>query len=190
MRFRKIHGAGNDFVLLSDLGPDGDNEWSKEAERLCARRTGVGADGLVISRLVSTALPSSKSPASTPTARSPPCAATPCGATAWAAHRDHGFRKMRLRMAGVMHEAVVTRRLRVGHGRGRRSPPSALAGRHQRQADLVRQRPHRHRTRRRRRGRRRRHRRGHGRAARPPPRRPCPTGDERQLRPGRRPTRR
>lgn len=23
MRFRKIHGAGNDFVLLSDPGPDG-----------------------------------------------------------------------------------------------------------------------------------------------------------------------
>ncbi|MFJ6569844.1 hypothetical protein ACIQNU_20725 [Streptomyces sp. NPDC091292] len=54
MRFRKIHGAGNDFVLFSDLGPDGDGkDWPKDAERLCARRTGIGADGLIVSRLVS-----------------------------------------------------------------------------------------------------------------------------------------
>ncbi|WP_234047107.1 hypothetical protein [Streptomyces adelaidensis] len=53
MRFRKIHGAGNDFVLLSGPSPASEKEWSKEAERLCVRRTGVGADGLVISSLIS-----------------------------------------------------------------------------------------------------------------------------------------
>lgn len=51
MRFRKMHGAGNDFVLLSSAGDDG-REWPKHAERLCARRTGVGADGLVVTRLL------------------------------------------------------------------------------------------------------------------------------------------
>ncbi|WP_405951499.1 hypothetical protein OG588_39945 [Streptomyces prunicolor] len=53
MRFRRIHGAGNDFVLLSDPAPDSEEDWPKEAERLCARRTGVGPDGLVISSLIS-----------------------------------------------------------------------------------------------------------------------------------------
>ncbi|QHC21385.1 diaminopimelate epimerase [Streptomyces sp. GS7] len=107
MRFRKIHGAGNDFVLLSDLEPGSDRDWPKEAERLCARRTGVGADGLVISSLIS------KTPAVLEAAcfNADGSIATMCGnalrCTAWAAHRDHGFREMSLRMAGVMHEAIV-----------------------------------------------------------------------------------
>ncbi|MCZ4507385.1 diaminopimelate epimerase [Streptomyces sp. ActVer] len=108
MRFRKIHGAGNDFVLLTDSTPDSEKDWSKEAERLCARRTGVGADGLVISSLISIS----------PVVLEVGCfnadgsIATMCGnalrCTAWAAHHDHGFREMRLRMAGVMHEAIVS----------------------------------------------------------------------------------
>lgn len=108
MRFRKIHGAGNDFILLSNLGPDHDNDWPKEAERLCARRTGVGADGLVISRLIS------DSPAVLEVAcfNADGSMATMCGnalrCSAWAAHRDHGFQQMSLQMAGVVHEAVVS----------------------------------------------------------------------------------
>ncbi|MFG2584500.1 diaminopimelate epimerase [Streptomyces malaysiensis] len=108
MRFRKIHGAGNDFVLLSDLGPEGDKEWPKEAERLCARRTGVGADGLVVSRLIS------GSPAVLEVAcfNADGSIASMCGnalrCSAWAAHRDHGFQQMSLHMAGVVHEAVVS----------------------------------------------------------------------------------
>ena len=48
MRFTKMHGAGNDFVLI-----DGDHggmpaDASRLARRVCARRDGVGADGLVI----------------------------------------------------------------------------------------------------------------------------------------------
>ncbi|QFQ98505.1 diaminopimelate epimerase [Streptomyces phaeolivaceus] len=107
MRFRKIHGAGNDFVLLSDLEPDDDKDWPKEAERLCARRTGVGADGLVISHLVS----------DSPAVLEITCfnadgsIATMCGnalrCSAWAAHHDRGFQRMSLHMAGVVHEAVV-----------------------------------------------------------------------------------
>ncbi|MFI5617474.1 diaminopimelate epimerase [Streptomyces sp. NPDC051567] len=108
MRFRKIHGAGNDFVLLSDLAPGSIREWPKEAERLCARPAGVGADGLVISHLVS----------NVPAVLEVECfmpdgsIATMCGnalrCSAWAAHQDHGFGEMRLRMAGVMHEARIT----------------------------------------------------------------------------------
>jgi diaminopimelate epimerase len=107
MRFRKIHGAGNDFVFPTiDLGPEKD--WAKEAERLCARRTGVGADGLVINRLI----------ASDPAVLEVACfnadgsVATMCGnalrCTAWAAHHDHGFTEMTLHMAGVKHQAVVS----------------------------------------------------------------------------------
>lgn len=108
MRFRKIQGAGNDFVLLTDSTPDSEKDWSKEAERLSARRTGVGADGLVISSLISIS----------PVVLEVGCfnadssTATMCGnalrCTAWAAHHDHSFREMSLRMAGVTHEAIVS----------------------------------------------------------------------------------
>ncbi|MEU6653378.1 diaminopimelate epimerase [Streptomyces sp. NPDC046900] len=108
MHFRKIHGAGNDFVLLSGLEPDDDKDWPKEAERMCARRTGVGADGLIISRLVS------EDPAvfEVTCFNADGSIATMCSnalrCSAWAARRDHGFQQMSLRMAGVMHEAVVS----------------------------------------------------------------------------------
>lgn len=108
MRFRKIHGAGNDFVLLSDPSPqDGKEDWPKEAERLCARRTGVGADGLVVTKLIDT------DPALLEVAcfNADGSIATMCGnalrCTAWAAHRDHGFEEMSLLMAGVTHQALV-----------------------------------------------------------------------------------
>lgn len=48
LRFSKMHGAGNDFVMVDGrqlnglkLGPD-------LIEALCHRRTGIGADGLII----------------------------------------------------------------------------------------------------------------------------------------------
>lgn len=47
MRFTKMHGLGNDFVVV-----DGFSERVADAERLtveiCDRRTGVGADGLIV----------------------------------------------------------------------------------------------------------------------------------------------
>jgi diaminopimelate epimerase len=46
MRFAKGHGTGNDFVILPD--PDGAIELTPElTRRLCDRRTGIGADGLL-----------------------------------------------------------------------------------------------------------------------------------------------
>jgi diaminopimelate epimerase len=46
--FWKMHGAGNDFVLIDDRerkAPAADGDW---VARVCARRTGVGADGLIL----------------------------------------------------------------------------------------------------------------------------------------------
>jgi diaminopimelate epimerase len=46
MRFAKGHGTGNDFVILVD--PAGDQGLSPGlAARLCDRRTGIGADGVL-----------------------------------------------------------------------------------------------------------------------------------------------
>jgi diaminopimelate epimerase len=45
--FKKMHGAGNDFIMIYDM----DDELLLEArhvEALCARRRGIGADGLII----------------------------------------------------------------------------------------------------------------------------------------------
>lgn len=46
--FYKMHGAGNDFILVDDRTvtfPTGDAPWIR---RLCDRRTGVGSDGLML----------------------------------------------------------------------------------------------------------------------------------------------
>jgi diaminopimelate epimerase len=47
MRFTKMHGLGNDFILI-EL-PQGDGAaYGQSSARLCDRHTGVGADGLVL----------------------------------------------------------------------------------------------------------------------------------------------
>jgi diaminopimelate epimerase len=47
--FTKMHGAGNDFILLDNrLLELDDAAASRLAKRLCGRRTGIGADGLVL----------------------------------------------------------------------------------------------------------------------------------------------
>ena len=46
LRFTKGHGTGNDFVLLAD--PDGELDLApSEVARLCDRRFGIGADGVL-----------------------------------------------------------------------------------------------------------------------------------------------
>ena len=50
--FWKMHGAGNDFVVLA--ADEADASWGALAERVCDRHFGVGADGLII------ALPSAR----------------------------------------------------------------------------------------------------------------------------------
>jgi diaminopimelate epimerase len=43
--FRKAHGTGNDFILLPD--PDGPFLGAGEVARICHRRFGIGADGVL-----------------------------------------------------------------------------------------------------------------------------------------------
>ena len=54
LSFSKVEGLGNDFILLDrlDQGPGGlerEVEWARGiAARLCDRRTGIGADGILV----------------------------------------------------------------------------------------------------------------------------------------------
>ena len=47
--FKKMHGSGNDFILIDNReGNLKDSQWPDLAVRLCRRKFGVGADGLII----------------------------------------------------------------------------------------------------------------------------------------------
>lgn len=46
MRFRKCHGAGNDFVVID--ARDMNREWSALARKMCDRHYGIGSDGLIL----------------------------------------------------------------------------------------------------------------------------------------------
>ena len=48
MKFIKMHGTGNDFVILES--PPTDADWPDWARRICDRHFGVGADGLIIAQ--------------------------------------------------------------------------------------------------------------------------------------------
>ncbi len=45
MKFTKLHGAGNDFIVVD--ARDQSRDWSKLAIDMCDRHAGVGADGLL-----------------------------------------------------------------------------------------------------------------------------------------------
>lgn len=47
MRFTKLHGLGNDFLVASPGGEPAVPEAGDFARRICDRHTGVGADGLI-----------------------------------------------------------------------------------------------------------------------------------------------
>ena len=46
MQFTKVHGLGNDFIILD--GRTESRDYAALAKRLCHRQTGIGADGLLI----------------------------------------------------------------------------------------------------------------------------------------------
>src|SRR5207253_880955 len=46
MEFAKLHGTGNDFVVIDARGVERD--WPALARRMCDRHFGVGADGLIL----------------------------------------------------------------------------------------------------------------------------------------------
>jgi diaminopimelate epimerase len=43
--FAKVHACGNDFLIVTEDGA-GSSNWAELTQRLCARNTGVGADGI------------------------------------------------------------------------------------------------------------------------------------------------
>ena len=103
--FRKVHGAGNDFIFIN--GPYEHADLPGLARDLCTRQTGIGADGLVIS---------------TPLSGDPPAyevrclnadgsEATMCGnalrCAALCAAADHGHTEVTMIMAGVQHRGEV-----------------------------------------------------------------------------------
>ncbi len=49
MLFTKMHGAGNDFIMVVDTAGRDRTFWTKTRVRaLCDRRTGIGGDGLIV----------------------------------------------------------------------------------------------------------------------------------------------
>jgi diaminopimelate epimerase len=46
MEFTKMHGLGNDFLVVEDDGQGRD--WNRIAAKLCARRLSVGGDGILV----------------------------------------------------------------------------------------------------------------------------------------------
>lgn len=46
MRFAKLHGTGNDFILVD--ARESEHDWSALARAMCDRHFGVGADGLIL----------------------------------------------------------------------------------------------------------------------------------------------
>ncbi|RLC58157.1 MAG: diaminopimelate epimerase, partial [Chloroflexi bacterium] len=46
LKFTKMHGAGNDFLIAESAGEERD--WERIAEEICHRNLGVGADGLML----------------------------------------------------------------------------------------------------------------------------------------------
>jgi diaminopimelate epimerase len=54
MRFEKMHGLGNDFLVVDDRESQ-PIDWPALAQRVCERHTGVGADGILLIQCSDTA---------------------------------------------------------------------------------------------------------------------------------------
>ena len=55
MKFSKMHGLGNDFIVFSGMSDDPDRDYSALARSLCDRRLGIGADGMIVAVTSTTA---------------------------------------------------------------------------------------------------------------------------------------
>jgi diaminopimelate epimerase len=103
--FRKVHGAGNDFIFIN--GPIEHPDLPGLARELCTRRTGIGADGLVIS----TPLSGGSSAYEVRCINADGSEATMCGnalrCAALCAATDHGHTEIAMIMAGVRHQGEV-----------------------------------------------------------------------------------
>ena len=101
LEFRKVHGAGNDFILINGPFPGSDRPGL--ARDLCSRHTGIGADGLVISMQFASGSPAYEVKCMNPDGSE----ATMCGnalrCAALCAAADHGHAQVSMLMAGVWH---------------------------------------------------------------------------------------
>lgn len=101
VEFRKVHGAGNDFIFIN--GPFGHADLPGLARDLCTRQTGIGADGLVISTRLSDDPPAYEVRCINPDGSE----ATMCGnalrCAALCAAAGHGHTGVAMVMAGVRH---------------------------------------------------------------------------------------
>ena len=50
MNFVKMHGNGNDFIVIEDLNNKLKGKESSLAKKVCHRRYGIGADGILLVR--------------------------------------------------------------------------------------------------------------------------------------------
>ena len=51
MNFTKMHGTGNDFIVVEGGSAEADStNWPEVAREACSRRFGVGADGILVIR--------------------------------------------------------------------------------------------------------------------------------------------
>jgi diaminopimelate epimerase len=48
LRFTKMHGCGNDFIVTHEVDPAAVDALARATPALCDRRTGVGADGIIL----------------------------------------------------------------------------------------------------------------------------------------------
>jgi diaminopimelate epimerase len=103
--FRKVHGAGNDFILIS--GPFDRPDLPGVARELCARQTGIGADGLVISTRLSADPPSFEVRCLNPDGSEASMCGNALRCAALCAASDYGHTEVGLVMAGVRHRAEV-----------------------------------------------------------------------------------
>lgn len=46
--FTKMSGAGNDFIMITNMGGCLDLDWPAFAAKYCTARTGIGADGVIV----------------------------------------------------------------------------------------------------------------------------------------------
>ena len=53
MRFAKLHGTGNDFIVID--AREQERDWAKLAVAICERHTGAGADGILLVKAPSAA---------------------------------------------------------------------------------------------------------------------------------------
>jgi diaminopimelate epimerase len=138
LAFRKVHGAGNDFILISGSPPGTD--LPRLARELCSRQTGIGADGLIVSTQRAPGSPAYQVRCINPDGSE----ATMCGnalrCTALCAAADHGHVQVSMLMAGVWHQGEIRdREVAVTAGVGQVTRSVATAGHDDRtfEFDLV-----------------------------------------------------